>query len=115
MSPNHVLLFPHGHTDLLVAVHDLNVRSKTRAQLRVFLSNASTIIREQISVLDGSERARIGEFEDIVELAERYATQERSNMVEMILSTSIQIGQLLMCVLYRLDQLEYGVASLTLA
>ncbi|KAF2680034.1 putative polyketide synthase [Lentithecium fluviatile CBS 122367] len=96
-SPNHVLLFPHGHADPLVAVHDLNVRSRTRAQLRTFLSTTSAVVREQTSALDGSERASIGEFEDIVELAERYATQQRPSVIlDMVLSTTVQIGQLVL-------------------
>lgn len=100
MSPRPILLFPHGHTDLLVAVRDLNVRSKTQPPLRVFLSAASTAVRERLSLLNGSERSRIGEFEDIVDLAERYATQDSSNVIEMILSTSVQIGQLILYVTY---------------
>ncbi|KAF1969102.1 putative polyketide synthase [Bimuria novae-zelandiae CBS 107.79] len=96
-SPVHVLLFPHGHEDALAAIHDLNVRSRTQAQLRTFLATIVTVLREQTSALDGSERANIGEFEDIVELAERYGIQQRPNViVEMVLSTIIQIGQLVL-------------------
>ncbi|ORY16143.1 polyketide synthase [Clohesyomyces aquaticus] len=95
-SPTHVFLFPHGHSDLLGAIHDLNVRSRTQSQLRTFLSTASTTIREQTSALDGSENAGIGEFENVVELAERYATQQRPSLIlEMVLFTTVQIGELI--------------------
>lgn len=96
-SSNHVLLFPHGHEDPLEAVHELNVRSRTQAQLHTFLSTASNVVREQTSALNGSERAIIGEFEDMVELAERYASQQRPSVIlEMVLYTTIQIGQLIL-------------------
>ena len=94
-SCNHVLLFPHEHADLLGAIHDLSVRSKTRPQLRTLLTAASAIVHEQAVALDGSERATIGEFEDLVELAERHVRQHRPSVVaEMVLLTTIQIGQL---------------------
>jgi hypothetical protein len=100
MSPRtHVLLFPHEHEDLLGAVHELSVRSKTRPQLRNFLTSASTVVHEQSIALDGSERASIGPFEDLVELAERHVRQQRRSMVaEMVLLTTIQAGQLVVYV-----------------
>ena len=95
-SASHVLLFPHEHTDVLGALHDLNVRSKTRPQLHTFLSSASAVVHEQALGVDGLERASIGPFEDLVELAERYTSQQHYNVVvEMVLLTTIQIGQLL--------------------
>jgi hypothetical protein len=98
-SNNHILLFPHGHENPLEAIYDLNVRSRTRVQLRRFLVTASDVIAKHTSALDAIERATIGEFEDIVELAERYASQQRPSVIlELVLSTTIQIGQLVLYV-----------------
>jgi hypothetical protein len=78
-------------------MHDLNVRSKTRSQRRTFLSAASSLVREQVEALDGPERARVGPFDDLVDLAERFAKQDRPSVVaEIVLLTTVQIGQLLM-------------------
>ena len=99
ISPRHALLFPHEHVDVSGALHDLNVRSKTRPQLRNFLALSSEVVHEQIIALDGPERASIGPFEDVVELAEQHVRRNRQNVVaEMVLLTTIQIGQLLMYV-----------------
>ena len=96
-SLRHALLFPHEHTDVLSALHDLSVRSKTRPQLRIFLVSSSKVVHEQTVALDGHERASIGPFEDLVELAERHVTQQCHNVVvEMVLLTVIQISQLLL-------------------
>ena len=98
-SPSHALLFPHEHTDMLGALHDLSVRSKTRPRLRTFLAASSTVVHEQIVDVDRSERASIGPFEDLVELAERHLSRQRHNVVaEMVLLTTIQISQLLVYV-----------------
>lgn len=96
-SLRHALLFPHEHTDVLGTLHDLSVRSKTRPQLRIFLASSSKVVHEQTVALDGRERASIGPFEDLVELAERHVTRQRHNVVvEMVLLTVIQISQLLL-------------------
>ncbi|RHZ45579.1 uncharacterized protein CDV56_100464 [Aspergillus thermomutatus] len=95
-SSTHILLFPHGNSDLLGAMHDLNVRSKTHAHLRTFLSAAAAVVREQVDSLDGPERARIGSFEDLVDLAEHFVKQRHPSAVaEILLFTTVQIGQLL--------------------
>lgn len=97
MSSTHILAFPHGHADLIGAMYDMNVRSKTRSLLRTFLSAASAVVREQVDTLDAPERARVGPFEDLVDLAERFAKQEHPSVVaEIVLFTTVQIGQLLM-------------------
>ncbi|KFY57790.1 hypothetical protein V496_06337 [Pseudogymnoascus sp. VKM F-4515 (FW-2607)] len=93
-SPSHVLLFPHEQIDLLRAIHDLSVRARTRPQLQTLLNEASHIVQNEATVLTGPERARIGGFEDLVELAERHAGQ-RSVVTEIALLATIQIGQLL--------------------
>lgn len=97
MAPlDHVLLFPHEHTDVLGALHDLSVRSKTRLQLRTFLASSAALVHEQAVAVDGSERASLGLFEDLVELAERHVSRQRHNVVaELVLLTTIQISQLL--------------------
>lgn len=95
----HALLFPHEHTDVLGALHDLSVRSKTHPQLRTFLASSSAVVHAQAVAVDGFERASIGPFEDLVELAERHFSQQRHNVVvEMVLLTAIQISQLLVYV-----------------
>lgn len=95
-SPPHALLFPHEHTDVLGALHELSVRSKTRPQLRNFLASSSAVIHEQAVAVDGPERTSIGPFNDLVELAERHVSRQRHNVVaEMVLLTTIQISQLL--------------------
>ena len=49
--------------------------------------------------MDVPERASIGPFEDLVELAERHVSRQRDDMVvEMILLATIQISQLLVYV-----------------
>ena len=98
-SPSHALLFPHEHTDVLGALHDLSVRSKTRPRLRTFLASSSAVVHEQAVAVDGAERADIGPFEDLEDLAERHVSRQRHNVVvEMVLLTAIQISQLLVYV-----------------
>lgn len=98
-SPSHALLFPHEHTDVLSALHDLSVRSKTRSRLRAFLASSSAVVHEQAVAVDSFERASIGPFENLVELAERHVSQQPHNVVaEMVLLTTIQISQLLVYV-----------------
>ena len=95
-SASHVLPFPHEHTDVLGALRDLSVRSKTRPQLRNFLALSSAVAHEQLLTMDSLERASIGPFEDLVELAERNISQQHYNAVaEMVLLVTIQISQLL--------------------
>ncbi|KAL9078933.1 MAG: hypothetical protein Q9157_002157 [Trypethelium eluteriae] len=94
-SSSHVLLFRHEHTDLLGAMHDLNVRSKTRPQLQTFLTAASAVVYRQTLAFDSPERSSIGAFEDLVELAERHTSEHRQNVVaDIVILTTIQIGQL---------------------
>ena len=98
-SLSHVLLFPHEHTDVSGALYDLSVRSKTRPRLRTFLAASSAVVHEQAVAVDGSERASIGPFEDLVDLAERHVSQRSHNVVvEMVLLTAIQLSQLLVYV-----------------
>lgn len=94
-SSSHVLLFPHEHIDLLGAIHDLSVRARTRPQLQTLLNEASHVVQREATALTGPERASIDGFEDLVELAERHTSQS-SVVAEIVLSTTIQIGQLLM-------------------
>ena len=98
-SRNRVLLFWHEHRDLWGAMHGLNVRSKTCSQLQTFLTAACATVKQQIVTLNGSERASIGAFEDLVELAERHVSQHRPNaVIDVILFVTIQISQLLVYV-----------------
>ena len=98
-SLSHVLLFPHEHTNVLGALHDLNVRSKTRPRLRTFLAASSAVVHEQATAVDGAERASIGPFDDLVDLAEQHISRQRHNVVvEMVLLTAIQLSQLLVYV-----------------
>lgn len=93
-SCNHVLVFAHEHTDLLGAIYDFNVRSKTHPQLRRLLVDASATVRRQVTALNGFERA--SDFEDLVELAEQHANHKRQSFVaQMVLLTTIQFGQFL--------------------
>ena len=98
-SLSHVLLFPHEHTNVLGALHDLNVRSKTGHRLRTFLAASSAVVHEQAAAVDGAERASIGPFDDLVDLAEQHVSRQRQNVVvEMVLLTTIQLSQLLVYV-----------------
>ena len=98
-SASHILPFPHEHTDVLCALHDLSVRSKTRPQLRNFLALSSAVAYEQLPTVDGLERASIGPYEDLAEPAERNVSQQHYNTVaEMILLITMQISQLLVFV-----------------
>ncbi|CBF73505.1 hypothetical protein AN7909.2 [Aspergillus nidulans FGSC A4] len=95
MAPNHVLFFPQERVTF-DAVHDLNVRSKSRRRLQSLLAAASNVVQHWTASLDGLERADIGSFEDLVELAERQTTQTRGSIVaDLVLLTTVQIGQLL--------------------
>jgi hypothetical protein len=94
-SPSHILLFAHEHIDLLGAIHDLSVRARNHPQLQTLLNEASTVIQREATTLSGPESARIGGFEDLVELAERHVGGS-SVVAEIVLLTTIQIGQLLM-------------------
>ncbi|RDW92688.1 Orsellinic acid synthase [Aspergillus mulundensis] len=95
MPSKHVLLFAHDRVPF-AAVHDLNVRSKLRRRLQTFLAAASTVVQRQASALDGLERANIGSFEDLVELAETQGAQARGSIAaDLVLLTTVQIGQLL--------------------
>ena len=99
VSPSHTLLFPHEHADVFGTLHDLSVRAKTRPRIRTFLASSSAVVHEQAVAVDRPERASIGPFEDLVELAERHVSRQRQNVVvEMALLTTIQIGQLLVYV-----------------
>ncbi|KAL3433409.1 hypothetical protein BDV09DRAFT_171921 [Aspergillus tetrazonus] len=98
MAPYHVLFFPQERVTF-DAVHDLNVRSKSRRKLQSLLAAASAVVQHQTASLDGLERADIGSFEDLVELAERQTTQTRGSIVaDLVLLTTVQIGQLLVLV-----------------
>ncbi|KAL4899885.1 hypothetical protein BDW74DRAFT_171149 [Aspergillus multicolor] len=95
MTPKHVLLFPHERVTF-AAVHDLNVRSKLRRRLQSFLAAASVVVQRQAAALDGLERASIGSFEDLVELAEKHSNHARGSIAaDLVLLTTVQIGQLL--------------------
>lgn len=93
-SPNHILLFPHQHNDLLGAIHDLSVRARTRPLLNTFLNEASRVVHREAAALTGPEYAKFGQFEHLVELAERHVVQP-SVVAEIILLATIQLGQLL--------------------
>ena len=93
-TTNHILLFPHESIDLLSAIHDLHVRSRTRPQLRALLAEATQVVHREAAILNGPDRASIGEFEDLVELAELHAAQP-TVAAGIILLTAIQIGELL--------------------
>lgn len=96
---NHILLFPHEHEDILEAMHDLSVQSKMRPRLRTFLTEALAVLQGQTLTLDEPERAGIGSFEDLVDLAERHVNQHRSSAsVDIVLSTVVQIGKLVLYV-----------------
>lgn len=98
MTSKNVLFFPHERATL-AAVHDLNVRSKSRRRLQALLTEASTVVQRHTATLDGPERARIGPFEELVELAERHAAQTKGSIVaDLVLLTTVQIGQLLVYV-----------------
>lgn len=99
MSSTHILVFSHEHGDLLGAMYDLNVRSKSSPRIDTFLSAASAVVRQQIESLASPECARIGSFEDLVDLAEQFVKQDHPSVVgEIVLFTTVQIGQLLMYV-----------------
>jgi hypothetical protein len=94
-SPNHIILFPHEQRDLLQAVHDLSVRARTSHQLRILLREVQQIIHREAITLSSAERASIGDFSDLVDLAERHVKQPIA-AVEAILVTTVQIGQLVL-------------------
>jgi hypothetical protein len=98
MPPTHVLFFSHERVTF-DAVHDLNVRSKSRHRLQGLLLSAASVVQRQTATLDGVERADIGSFEDLVELTERHATRPRGSIVvDLVLLTTAQVGKLLVYV-----------------
>ncbi|KAL2784988.1 hypothetical protein BJX66DRAFT_343489 [Aspergillus keveii] len=95
MTPTHVLFFSHERVTF-DAVHDLNVRSKSRHRLQGLLLSAACVVQRQTAALDGVERADIGSFEDLVELTEQHATRPRGSIVvDLVLLTTTQVGKLL--------------------
>jgi orsellinic acid synthase len=92
-SPNHIIIFPHEQKDLLKAVHDLSVRARNSHLLHILLKEASQAIHREAIALTSAERANIGDFSDLVELAERHLNQP-TTVIEAILVTTVQIGQL---------------------
>ena len=57
------------------------------------------MVHEQTVAVDSFDRASIGPFENLVDLAERHVSQQRHNVVaEMVLLATIQISQLLVYV-----------------
>lgn len=99
-STQQVLLFGDAHVEQLPAIKELFSLSKTRLQLRGFLRAACDIVQCQLSTLGPEERAVFGHFDDLLELAERHASQEHPDeMLGYILLTTIQIGDFLWYVL----------------
>ena len=95
MSSTRVFLFSHDQAHLPDIVHELNVRSKSCVKIQTLLKAASAVIREQTIALNGPERAHVGPFDDVVELAERHFDRGRVDaIVEAILCVTAQIGQL---------------------
>lgn len=96
-SSDQILLFPHEEKDLLSSIQDLHVRSKTQPKLKCFLKGSCAVIREEALALDSLERDGVGAFEDLVELVEWHVRQnQRNSIVENVLFTVSQLGQLLM-------------------
>lgn len=97
--PAHTLLFSHEHVDILGTLHDLSIRSKTRPQLRSFLTSSFTVVKEQATAVTDEERASVGPFDDLLDLAERHIVRkEQSVVAETVLLATVQIGQLLVYV-----------------
>ncbi|KAG5927468.1 hypothetical protein E4U42_002219, partial [Claviceps africana] len=101
----HVLLFPGESAELPEAIHDLAVRCRTNTQLRVLLSDAAAVIRQELAAAASpcsdhpyrGEGEVISDFEDIAELAEWHAEQRCPSLViEMALLVTFQIAQALM-------------------
>ncbi|KAL3481051.1 hypothetical protein BJX99DRAFT_254029 [Aspergillus californicus] len=90
----HVHLFGSDRVSF-EAVHDLNVRSKSRRRLQILLTAASTVVQRHCGTLDGLEGAGIGSFEDLVELAENHSSQPRSIIAELVLLITVQVGRFL--------------------
>ncbi|KAL4874370.1 hypothetical protein BJY04DRAFT_225084 [Aspergillus karnatakaensis] len=112
MTPINVLLFPHERVTF-AAVHDLNVRSKSSRKLQSLLVAASTAVQRQTAALDGIQRSDIGPFEDLVELAEHQfgRADDRSLVADLVLLTTVQVGQLLVLAENQPNVLSRGVAK----
>ena len=96
MPASRVLFFSHDQAYLPDIIHELNVRSKSCSKIQTLLKAASTVIQEQTVALNGPERACIGPFEDVVELAEQHFGRGRVDViVEVVLCITAQIGQLI--------------------
>lgn len=99
----HILLFHGESADLVQAVHDLVVRSRTDILLHTLLSDAAEVIRQELDAAalyssDGRE-GYAGSFEDVLDLAERNADRQcRSHVIDMALLATCQIAELLMYV-----------------
>ncbi|KAG6024018.1 Type I Iterative PKS [Claviceps sp. LM458 group G5] len=96
----HVLLFHGESADLVQAVQDLVVRSRTNTQLHTLLADAADVIRQELDAAalyssDGRE-GYAGIFEDVLDLAEGSADRQcRSHVIDMALLATCQIAELL--------------------
>ncbi|KAF7960692.1 hypothetical protein EAE96_000366 [Botrytis aclada] len=97
MAPAHqIFLFGDVHVDKLSALKTLFSHSKTHPQLRDFLRSACDVIQCQLFTLLPEERGVFGNFDDLLELGERYAKEEfPDEMIGYVLITIIQVGDLL--------------------
>ncbi|KAG5936376.1 Type I Iterative PKS [Claviceps pazoutovae] len=96
----HILLFHGESADLVQAVQDLVVRSRTNIQLHTLLADATEVIRQELDAAalyssDGRE-GYAGNFEDVLDLTERHADRQCcSHVIEMALLATCQVAELL--------------------
>ncbi|KAG6068345.1 Type I Iterative PKS [Claviceps aff. humidiphila group G2b] len=96
----HILLFHGESADLVQAVHDLVVRSRTNILLHSLLADAAELIRQELDAAalyssDGRE-SYAGNFEEILDLAERNADRQcRSHVIDIALLATCQIAEFL--------------------
>ncbi|KAG5958187.1 Type I Iterative PKS [Claviceps cyperi] len=99
----HILLFHSESADLVQAVHDLVVRSRTNILLHTLLADAAEVIRQELNAAalysSNGREGYAGNFEHVLDLAERHADRHCcSHVIEMALLATCQIAELLMVV-----------------
>jgi len=93
----HLLLFGDQTVETLSSIQNLFCQSRTSTSVSRFLSEATDVIQIQASKLNAAERKRFFGFETILDLAERYESQQDpDDLVATVLMCISQLGELIM-------------------
>ena len=100
MHQTRLLIYSDHLGDKVQPVRRLYREAKTRPLVQAFLRQAVDIFRYQHDTLDLRERSSLGDFSDLIELAEHHACREQNlEAVSFALTTVIQVAEFLMLVI----------------